>query len=63
MCESGHDDGAERRHDHEVDNDRELQERQQGDDELLVAGKSPDALSNGFVPAAARVSVQTYRDR
>ena len=37
--EVGHDDRAERRYDHEVQDDGELQEREQRDDELLVAGE------------------------
>ncbi|MHC2592107.1 hypothetical protein ACVIG9_006163 [Bradyrhizobium ottawaense] len=35
--ERGHQDGPERRHDDEVEDDRELRERQQRDEERLIA--------------------------
>ena len=38
--ERRHDDGAERRHDHEVDDDRELDKCQQRNEDRLVARKA-----------------------
>ena len=50
-----HDDGAERRHDHEVDNDRELDQRQQRHDQRLVTAKSRD-----LAPSARRSAQQEF---
>jgi hypothetical protein len=44
-----HDDSAQRRHHHEVENDGELEEGEQASDEFLVAGKGDDGRFGGFI--------------